>query len=737
MSQFKVDLTNCDREPIHIPGQIQSHGFLVVLDEEYVIRFYSDNIYEFIPAIPTPLLGKTLQYLETLVESAFTGFITRLIDTEKLSQDFERLNPIPVNIGGDAFYLIISANAGFYYLEFEPIAAAADLDLQSRTGRSIAEILTHKQIDKLLEHTAKEVREIIRYDRVMIYRFASDGHGIVVAEDKNDTLTSWLGVHYPASDIPQQARALYKLNLTRQIANVNSSPSKISTAADNTEPLDLTYSQLRAVSPIHIQYLKNMGVASSFSISLIYNDELWGLIACHNYTPVLIDYRAREYTKLAGQILSLALQFRQDEVDQHEQDVFNKNLDKLARSLQVNDGIKEALIQKPSNLLNVVHSHGAVLVYEKKIIKIGITPDDEQLYELIDWLNESISEKVYYTNNLMAEFPDAVAYKAIASGIIVCVLSKKLEEYVIWFKPEQIHTITWAGNPDKPVEIAANGLMNISPRHSFEAWTQTVLGKSVHWTAEEIKSVTRLKEEVTYAINIKANAIRVLNERLRQAYDESETFSYTISHDLKNPIASIKGYAQLLIKDKMVMDRGQKMMERIVERADQMNLMINAVLDYSRIGRSELVYRKINAGNLINDIIKDIALIYDTKDLQVTVGETPDLYGDPIMMLQVFSNLIGNAVKYSGHFKPSVVHINGEVKENEICYSIKDNGLGIAAMDMPKIFELFNRMDNVKNIEGTGVGLAIVKRIMEKHHGRIWAVSELNEGSEFFIAFNK
>ena len=320
--------------------------------------------------------------------------------------------------------------------------------------------------------------------------------------------------------------------------------------------------------------------------------------------------------------------------------------------------------------------------------------------------------------------------------MIVCILSQELEEYVIWFKPEQIHTVKWAGNPDKPVEGQTNGLMQISPRHSFAVWSQTVAGKSAKWSIEEIKSVTRFKEEIAYSTNLKAGAIRLLNEKLRHAYEELETFSYTISHDLKSPIASIKSYAQLLIRDQSLAERGQKMLERIADRADQMNLMINAILDYSRIGKSEFQYRKIHAGALIGDIIKDLDLVYDTSELKITVGDTPDLLGDPMMMLQVFSNLIGNAVKYSQYANPAEVHIEGKESETEICYTISDNGLGIAAKDQPKIFELFNRMDNVKDIEGSGVGLAIVKRIVEKHKGRIWVESELDKGSTFFVAFN-
>lgn len=634
MTTFQVDLTNCDHEPIHIPGKIQSHGFLIVLDNEKIIRFYSDNIGDYIPGINASLLGWPLKHIESLLGVDYQPeFIGKLIDVGVERNSFERTNPAPVIISGTTYYLIISVTNNHYLLEFEPASSNFDLDVQSMMGRSISEILSYRNMQLLLDQSAVQVREIIQFDRVMIYRFAADGHGEVVAEAKNEKLEPWLGLHYPASDIPKQARELYKLNLTRLIADVNTVTSAISTAAGNPMELDLTYSQLRAVSPIHIQYLKNMGVASSFSISLKYKDELWGLIACHNYTPRFIDYKSREYSKLIGQILSSALEFRQDEETHRLESLSKLNLEILAKQLQTNDGVETALTAKPVTLLSIVNAGGAVLAYDKKIHKLGVTPADDQLHHLLKWINDNIKEPVFYTDNFSAICREAIAYKNVASGIVVSVLSRELGDYLIWFKPEQVKNIKWAGNPEKPVIVNTDGLMQISPRHSFEVWSETVSGVAESWKPTEINTAIKLKEEINYGINLKAGAMRIMNERLRQAYEELETFSYTISHDLKNPIASIKSYAQLLLRDDGVLERGQKMLQRIADRADQMNLMINAVLDYSRIGRSAMVYRVINTEALVNDIINDLEQVHSISNVNITTGELPEMKGDPIMIL--------------------------------------------------------------------------------------------------------
>lgn len=734
---MNIDLTNCDREPIHIPGKIQSHGFLIVVNQDDLIVYHSDNIVDFIPDITPKLLGKHISTIEPVIgKNEPSNFIHQLTTFGKVN-GFDQTNPFNTDIQGRAFHLIISASADFYLLEFEPANSDSATDVQKMIGRSISEMLSDKNLQNLLNNSAIQVKNVIGYDRVMVYRFANDGHGEVIAEAKNADLSSWLGLHYPASDIPKQARELYKLNLTRLIANVHTLPAAVLTVADNEVPLDMTNSHLRAVSPIHIQYLKNMGVESSFSISLIYKGELWGLIACHSYSPRFIDYRSRESAKLIGQILSSALEFRQDEENQHIQELFKSAVDQLSRLMLKDNNIDDALTAHNVNLLNAVDATGAVLIFENNITKLGITPNDQQITGLVAWIKSNVTDNFYYTNQLPLEYPEAALYRNVASGIMVTTLSREMGEYVIWFKPEQLETITWAGNPEKPVEINAEGISHISPRHSFDAWSQTVSGTSKQWTNEEVKSVVRLRSEITYAINQKAGAIRLLNEKLKQAYEELDTFSFTISHDLKNPISTIKSFSQILLRDKDMKPQSVKILERINKGADKMNNMINEVLDYSRIGRSELVLSDIDPAQMINEIVRDLLMIYAIDESCITIGPTPKIQGDAVMLSQVFSNLISNAVKYSMMAEPQQVNISGIENDEEVVYTITDNGLGIDIKQLPRIFELFHRTDNVGDIEGSGVGLAIVKRIVEKHRGKIWVDSEPGKGSTFNIAFTK
>ena len=737
MPDLQVDLTNCDIEPIHIPGQIQSHGFLIVVDQTYNIRFYSDNVAEYTGNSATQFLGKHIREFETSIGSNEPPeFIGTLITLGK-NKGFDQTNPYTLNIHGKPFYLIISVSNEYFLLEFEPAISDLQIDLQKILGRSVSEMLEDKNLQRLLNNSAQQVKQIIGYDRVMIYRFAEDGHGEVVAETRNDDLESWIGLHYPASDIPKQARDLYKKNFTRLIANVNTTPSPISTSPDISKPLDLTNSALRAVSPIHIQYLKNMGVASSFSISLLYKKELWGLIACHNYTPRFIDFKSRESSKLIGQILSSALEFRQDEENQSVKQQYKTAVDTIANNLLKSDSIEEALTQLEVNLLSAIDASGALLYYQNKKYALGNVPSDEQMAGLTSWIKSNSNESFFHTSELPALYPEAEQFKGIASGMMITVLSRELSEYIIWFKPEQAQTIKWAGNPDKQATTDASGMQHISPRHSFEVWTQTVAGRSKEWTVEEIASITRLREEIFYAINQKAGVIRQLNDKLKHAYEELDTFSFTISHDLKNPLSTVKSYSQILLRNIALEPKARQIIERIENGADKMNLMINEVLNYSRVGRSEINFVAIDPAPVINELLKDLVVAYNVPDLKITLGDMPAISGDPVMVSQVFANLVGNAVKYSIPSGDPQVEIFATETEQSVTYVVKDNGIGIPAASLHTVFDLFNRMDNVKDIEGSGVGLAIVKRIVDKHRGRIWAESELGSGSIFYVEFLK
>jgi len=732
----KAELNNCDTEPIHIPGMIQSHGFLIVINEQFVISHASQNVARFLGKDAIDLLGKHIREISDLLgKNHHSEFIVSIIDSAETYRGFDPNNPFVVALDNEEWLLAIHKTSQGYLLDFEREVADLDKDVQQFLAKSLSQILANKSLHDILENSSSQIRHIINYERVMIYKFHEDGHGEVVAESKSDELETWLGLHYPASDIPQQARALYKSNLVRLISDVHVEPSAVITHVQ--EPLDLSSSTLRAVSPIHIQYLKNMGVASSFSVSIICGNELWGLIACHNYTPRFINFRQRQSAGLLGQVLSSAIDLREQEFKQSLHQTRQRALDALIRYLSRNMDLQDALFQQESTLLNIIPSTGAVFLFENQLYSAGVVPDERFLKSFCSWLSLNMNNEVLYTDSLGTLFPSAKDMGKIAAGVLVCRLAKGLNEFIIWFRPEINTIVKWAGKPEKIQEIGENGLPYISPRKSFEIWSEMVQNKGQQWSESEVNYALLIRDEINYSISRKAMELRVLNEKLMEAYQELDSFAHTISHDLKVPLTAIKGYAQLLSANESIDTMHRALSGNIEKSVGKMTKMIEEILAYSRVGQYKPNPEMIQMAELLNEISTEACFDNANGNLVVDIGHTPDLISDRTMISQVFTNLISNAIKYSSRKEHPKVVISGEAFAEYVIYTISDNGIGIKEEDFDHIFDLFSRSFNAGSFKGTGVGLSIVKRIIEKQNGEIWLESELGEGSTFFVKFQK
>lgn len=741
VNDIKVDLTNCDREPIHIPGYIQPHGFLLALNpQNLVIEKVSENVESFTGKKASLLLGKPLASLEgDIIPAKTDSSLTNIITLGKITGNFEQLNPQKVLVGGKPMFLVCHQHKDHLICELETIQSDEDnITLQKIMGTALAVIQSSSSFDHLINHVANLVKEITGYSRIMIYKFHKDQHGEVIAEAREDDLESWLHLHYPASDIPQQARQLYKLNLVRIIADVDASTSPILSDGNKKTALDLTHSILRAVSPIHIEYLQNMGVGASFSISLISKDELWGLIACHNTTPRFIDYNSRVACKFIGQLFSAALEFK---VNEGLEEKINKHAQSqllLFEQLMKEMDPVEGLIKQQVTLLDMNSASGVAFCYEGKMHKLGKVPDDNEINRIIAWLRKNKEGTFFQTNSLPQLYPEAKRFAKEASGIMVTEIAHDMGEFIIWFKPELIQNIDWAGQQDKDRAVTEDGSIRISPRKSFERWTQEVKHTSEEWTNQEISSAMKMREDVIQVINKKAGEIRKLNDLLKTAYDELDTFSFTISHDLRTPLSAVKNYTEIIMEDHghEFTDEAKELFNRVIRGTDKMTSLIKDVLQYSRVGRAEIASEPIDMKKLFNEIREELIGLEERNDIKIIIKNTPSVNGDKTMMMQLFTNLVGNAVKYStypGRKDPALVEIDGSTKDGFVVYTIGDNGIGIDMKYANRIFELFKRLDNVKNIEGTGVGLAIVKRIIEKHRGKIWLESRLEHGTKFYV----
>ncbi len=735
MLNSQPDLEACAKEPIHIPGSIQSHGFLIVVDaQSLVILQSSTNISDFLPFTAADVFGKHLY------ELPIAG-LKEIVTIYTLNNTFRNVNPITIKInrtnGPEIFNLIHHTWNGCLLLEFEPSASVHKIVESNTVLSGLITILNSSSgTVNLLEKVATHVKLISGYDKVMIYRFAEDFHGEVVAEALNENdKHSYLGLHFPASDIPVQARALYVKNKVRIIPDVWSATASLYPLLIDNQPTNLENSVLRAVSPIHIQYLKNMGVAASFSISIIIDGNLWGLIACHSYQANFIPYELRQTCEMIGFILSCHLHHQiTASAEQYEKTAL-AHKSKMIANIKEHWSIPRGLCGTEDNMMNIADCTGAALFFNNELYTVGQTPEDDQLIELINYLhNEKSSVGFYQTNELPLVYEPAKVYADTATGLMSICLNTYLKEYLLWVKPEKKKTISWGGSPDKPVEYDQAG--NLQPRSSFASWQQSVVYTSDTWSSTDITVAQKLKDDLQEIISYQANEIRLLNEKLLIANTELDAFGYTVSHDLKNPLTAIHAYSQLLAETYGGDQAAPAFVisNRILDKSRQLNQMIDDIINYTKSTRLSVVTTALNTRLIIHDIIEDFKS-YSVIQPVFILNDIPSIIGNHTMIRQIFQNIISNAVKYSsGRLEGPVITIDGWKNMNDVCFSIKDNGVGFDMKDASRIFEIFSRLKPTE-FSGHGVGLSIVKRLVDRLNGKIWVESEIGKGSTFFISF--
>lgn len=520
-AQKMLDLTACAREPIHFPGSIQPHGLLLVVDSESDLVLQAAGDVASLLGSKGPVLGRTLQ---ALLGFSLAALIQRA-DTKLLREPTYLGTASPRGASGE---LIVTAHlvAEAVVVEVSPSIRPASAAETLASIRSITERIGGSAgLIEACQLAAVEVRRIIGYDRVMIYQFLPDGSGSVIAEVKDDSLAPLLNHRYPASDIPTQARELYRRNPIRLIPDVGYIPVPIAPTITPTtnQPLDMSHCVLRSVSPVHIRYLKNMNVGASLSVSLLPRGELWGLIACHNTTPRLVSYEAHEACRHVGQILSQQVRARQESDGHRVGRELGAARDKAMRALIGADDPGALLLQANPDLQAIVPSHGIAVTRKGNIAIAGRTPTEAQVRKLVAWLEERISGNgLFVSDCLVNEYPEANDFTSEACGVLAIVLPDEEPVVVTWFRMEQVEEINWAGNPHEPVDPSSH-LGELNPRKSFATWRETVKGRSRPWEMVDLDSVQGFGARASFVLQQKR--VRELNNLLERANAQLATLA--------------------------------------------------------------------------------------------------------------------------------------------------------------------------------------------------------------------
>jgi light-regulated signal transduction histidine kinase (bacteriophytochrome) len=737
-----VDLTNCDREQIQYVGAIQPHGAMLVLQEpELRILQASRNTAELLGIAAANLVGGNLGTL----------FTDEQLETMRGRFLREKLDSAPAHIArlkfaGREFDVLAHRCDRVLILELEvrpETTGASVLDLYSDLRGAISRLEATTSLQSFLDLAALQVRHFTGFDRVMIYKFMEDGSGWVRSEALSDGIEPYLGLHYPPSDIPAPARRLFSLTWVRHQPDISYAPVPVFPEVNplTGNPLDMSYALLRSVSIMYVDYLKNMGTRSSLVMTLLKEGNLWGLIACHHHTgPKHVQYEVRVACEFLAHMVSLLMSAKED-IENHEYRVKLKSTQALmVENISRHADFVSGFVEDSPNLLQFIEAGGAATSVNGKLTTIGGTPSQAEIGQIVKWLSTEIQEDVFATDCLSLRFPPAEAFKDHCAGLLALRFSNAKDDFLLWFRPEIVRTVKWAGDPHKPVDISGDGRLH--PRTSFALWKETVRLKSAPWTHVEVQAARELRAALLELVLNRAEELGRLYADLERSHAELDSFAYVASHDLKEPLRGIHNYAEMLRADyaDKLDEQGAAKLATLGRLSQRMDQLLDALLEYSRVGREEFSLTRVDLNRVVGDALELLDARIEAANVTIQIPRPlPACSGDHIRLVEVFTNLISNAIKYND--KP--------VKEVEIGFEetpsggqpviyVRDNGIGIKEKHYAQIFQIFRRLHPHDGFGGgSGAGLTITAKIIERIGGRIWLKSVPGDGTTFYFTVGK
>ncbi|MCL7989295.1 ATP-binding protein [Sphingobacterium sp. lm-10] len=720
----------CENEPIQFVGRIQSFGKLIILDHKQCIIGFSENWDYYLGEEDLAVyLGEPADKLFTRFAAHASEKLIAFIDGIPLTGDDRHVMPLQL----DGYNYIVKAYRVEQHLHVE-LEDVGDVNEHTLLLSSYS-----KKINQAGEHVwdalCENIRSIIGYDRVMIYQFLEDNSGQVIAENKRSDISSYFGFRFPEFDIPKQARALYLKHHVRQTWDIDGQTYAI--LSNQAAPFDLTTCNLRALSPIHLQYLKNAGAQASMSFSIIVQGKLWGLVACQHSMPIHVDYPKR----------TLGLFLTEFAVNKHltiasERDLeFDRRIAslelKLKESMLIKSDVLTALRSDLPELAKLIDADAIVVVNKDQLLVHCTTLNNYQILELHQFVSATTEKLVFEDHCFAINHREKLSFELPFAGLLRVDIDLSRSFSIYALRNEVITEEEWAGNPEKIMEYdAQEDLFRPSPRQSFDAWRKQIHGTAPQWTNDQVFSLKRIRQIVRESILRKSEEIISLNQELIQLNNALDTYSYTVTHDLRNPLSSIKLTGQFLQKklgkEHELVARGAS---NILDSVTVMENLMEKILEFSRAKVYQYEPEWVDVSTSIRKIIQENVARYNKDVANIEVKNLLPLYGEKTLFHQIFANIIGNAIKYSSKTEKAHVCIESHVRNNSIYYRITDNGIGIDADELANIYDVFKRMSNSSGFEGTGVGMAIVKRIVERLNATIDVSSELKKGTTVHLVF--
>lgn len=730
------DFTNCEDEPIRTPGAIQPHGFVILLEEKSLsVCGFSSNADKF--------LHTAFEQSSSASQDARPKLPAPLIEAlrNKLSQ---AKGVWPLSFTLEKLQFSVSRRNGRLMLCGEPEDSTATTTVEDLTAL-VAEVKAARSVDELLSTAVTAVRSITGYDRVMVYRFAEDWHGEVLAESRSSDMTSYLGLHFPATDIPAQARALYLENEIRMIVDVDAGTVPIESLSESpvdTNP-DLTDCTLRAVSPIHLQYLRNMGVGASMSISLIRDGRLWGLVACHHREPRYVSMGARLSAKLVGDVLSLCLRLVEDteimEQRLRRQIYHNRVVEQCLKS----DELVPTISKASQEFLKLFDADGFAIVNQGHVVSTGEAPGDEQLLILANHVGKEMKtgqQSVVAWHRCDTEL--FAGQGRLAAGVLALAPSPDFDVLCLWTRKEDPLTIEWAGKEEKQPDDP------LTPRASFAQWSEQLRGVARKWKPWELEAADELLVALQKLALRQMERLQQLSDNLARSNRDLEDFAFIASHDLQEPLRKIEAFACMvgeeLEQQPADMELIHDYLARVSNASVRLRTLVSDLLTYSRVAKMDYGSEECDWKQTIAKCIDLLEQQANYSSYTITMaGEFPVTRSSPVLLRMIFQNLLSNALKYGDDARPNEIKVTGiapdavESSDGEgnqaWLVTISDTGMGFDPAKAEDIFMPFLRLKSRTSRPGSGIGLAIVQKAAERLGVLVSATSVPGQGSTFSV----
>ena len=698
-SLMAVTLANCADEPIHVPGTVQSHGAMLVFDANAVLEAWSANV----PALLLlePSMGMALGAV------ALPAPILHLVEQCMALPAGEAMPHMQaVEIGGREFDCVVHTYRSRVIVEFE----LRDISLGTvgmfalRAHSALDRLKRQNSMASLMQMATDQVRDITGFDRVMGYRFGADGSGDVIAEARSATLAPLLGMRYPASDIPAQARRLYVLNTLRLIPDLNESAVPL-LGRDGSAPVDMSHCVLRSVSPVHVEYLRNMGVGASMSVSIIVDGALWGLIACHHTSARRVPYAIRMTADVIAQVLAATVQTLEAK----------ERADTIARAAAMRSSLMQAL-QTGDDALHEVARHAAAICAAFDCPALIVTQSgqhvvhgalDEACAAVIVQARPAAGDKLLERLQVEDWPPAARPHIGNWPGMLAMCFDPPSDGWVIAMRPEQVASIRWAGKPEKILQVGPLGA-RLTPRGSFDEWLETVRGRAEGWSPTHLLIARQMQDELH-----RASIARQSDTDLARAQ-----LMAMLGHDLREPLHAIKMAAAMLQRGGAAGPMGQ----RIQSSSNRMSRLISQVIDVSKIqtgiGLGSQM-RRVDLAAIISDVVDEARIGYPDLDYRFTVEASAMVECDPDRLAQVASNLLSNARSHGGRSEPIGVVLTAD--QHLASFSVSNVAEPLDHDTVRHLFAPFKAasLHNTRNRGGMGLGLYIAERIVTEHGGTL------------------